>query len=153
MDSDISALGNLVMVFDGSAVSFYLPKTKQYGSIPASALNANDAGDLGDLKPEAMDDFMVSRYRSAADLVPGASFLREEGIDFGGAKVDCYVISVSLRGAAHTWWVDSKRYLILREYDAGSSSVFTTIKLGEPLPDELFKFEIPAGALKLDIHP
>jgi outer membrane lipoprotein-sorting protein len=46
--------------------------------------------------------------------------------------------------------VDQQRFLILREDDAGSSSVFTTIKLGQPLPDELFEFKPPPGARKIE---
>lgn len=146
-------LGEAVIVHDGSAVWFYFPKSNRYGSIPASASPAGASGDLGDLSPSAMDHFMMWRYRGAADFADKSKLLREDAIDVAGAKVACYVVTVSpRRGSAYTWWVDKKRYRILREDRAGSSTVFTAIKLGEPLPDELFEFEPPPGARKAEVE-
>ena len=152
MSGNDSAFSEGVIVYDGSAAWFYLPKSNQYGSFPASALTGDDAGDLKDLTPGAMDQFMMSRYRSAADLTD-SKFLREEKIEFAGAKVDCYVVSGSKGEVIYTWWVDKKRNRILREDNATSSSVFTTIKLGEPLSDNLFKFEPPPGARRVETQP
>ena len=55
------------MVYDGSALWFYLPKTNQYGSVPASALTADAPGDLGDMRPEAVDEFMMLRFARLAN--------------------------------------------------------------------------------------
>jgi len=100
----------------------------------------------------AMDHFMMWRYRGATGFTANAKFLREEVIEFAGAKVDCYVLTVSQKsgGYAYTWWVDKQRSLILREDNSETSSVFTTIKLDEPLPGDLFKFEPPPGARKIE---
>jgi len=146
-------LGQEVAVADGTVVWFYLPESNQYASIAASELTAA-GGDLGDASPAAMDTFMMWRYRGATGLNAGADFLREEAIGFAGAKVACYVLSVAQKkgGAPYTWWVDKQRYRILREDDAGSSTVYTTIKLGEPLPDELFQFKPPPGAQKIEMR-
>jgi outer membrane lipoprotein-sorting protein len=154
MSADLAAFGQAVIVHDGSAVWVYLPKSNQYTSIPISAMTADAPGDLGDLRPEAMDNFMMGRYRGAAQFAQGAKFLREEAIGVAGAQTDCYVLSISQKqgGPAYTWWVDRKRYVILREDLAGSSSVFTAIKLSEQLPDDLFKFEPPPGSRKLEIQ-
>jgi outer membrane lipoprotein-sorting protein len=139
------------VVYDGSAVWFYLPKLNRYASIPASQLTADAPGDLGDLRPEAIDEFLLGRYRRAADAAGGSRFLRNETIEIGGAKAACYVLTVSPGGSApYTWWVDQKRYRILREDHGDTSAVFTTIKLGEPLGDEVFRFVPPAGAKKLE---
>ena len=150
-DDDDSEPDAMVMVHDGSTLWFYLPKTNQYGFFPATELTADAPGDLGDASPEQMDRTMVGRYRGAATFME-AKFLREEGIEFGRAKVACYVLTVSETkgGMAYTWWVDQQRYRILREDNAQSSSVFTSIKLDEPLSDDLFKFEPPPGARKVD---
>ena len=43
----------------------------------------------------SLDDPM-SPYRGA-DAIEEAKYLRDETIDYAGAKVDCYVVSVSLR--------------------------------------------------------
>jgi outer membrane lipoprotein-sorting protein len=141
-----------VIVHDGSAVWFYFPKLNQYGSFPASSLTPSAPGDLGDLSPEAMDRFMMWRYRAAANSNTGSKYLREEAIDIEGAKVACYVLTISPErlGSAYTWWVDKKRYRIRREDHAGSSALFTAVKLDEEIPGELFKFEPPPGAKKVE---
>ena len=83
-----------------------------------------------------------------------AKFLRNEAIDFGGAKIDCYVLSIpsTIGRSGYTWWVDARRYLVLREDSSDSSSVFTTIRLGEPLSDDLFTFKPPVEAQRVDIQ-
>jgi hypothetical protein len=50
--------------------------------------------------------------------------------------------------AAYTWWVDKKNSRILREDHAGSSAVFTTIQLNDPVSDDLFKFTPPMARRK-----
>jgi outer membrane lipoprotein-sorting protein len=137
------------IVYDGSDVWFYFPKTNAYGSFPSSALNGG--GDLGDLKPEVMDRFMTARFRGAAGYTKGVQFLREESIEVAKAKVPCLVVMV-LTGASespYTWWIDKVRYRVLREDHEGTTSIFTSIRLEEPIRDELFKFEPPEGAKKL----
>jgi outer membrane lipoprotein-sorting protein len=144
--------GQAIIVHDGSAVWFYMLESNQYGSFPANKLT-DDASDLGDLRPAAVDHFMMWRYRAATDFT-ASKFLREDAIEFSGAKVDCYVVSVSQKegGFTYTWWVDKQRFRVLREDDNGSSSVFKTIKLDGPLPDEFFKFVPPPGAERIEVQ-
>jgi hypothetical protein len=54
------------------------------------------------------------------------------------------VLTVSQKkgGVPYTWWVDKEQHRILREDNPGSSTVFTSIKLGEPLPDSLFNLNL-----------
>lgn len=150
--SDLGEEG--VVVDDGSTLWFYFPKPNQYASMPVSSLTADAPGDLGDLRPEAMDHFLTWRYRGAADLTDGAKFLREESIERAGQKIDCYVLTVLplKRGLTYTWWIEKRTNRILREDDGGNSAVFTSIRLGEPIRDELFKFEPPPGARKLQMQ-
>jgi len=147
-------LGRGTIVYDGSAVWFYLPESNQYGSFPASALTPDAPGDLGDLRPEAVDSFLMQRYWGATDFAADTRFLREQPIEYGGAKVNCYVLSISEKETklAYTWWVDTKRHLILREDHGDSSTVFATIKLGGPIPDDRFKFTPPPGAQKVEMQ-
>ena len=135
--------GEALIVYDGDTLWFYFARQNQYGSFPTAALTAHGASDLGDMKPEFVDPSLMGRYRSATDFAGGAKLLRQEAINYGGAKVNCYVLSVSGKDGSspYTWWIDSTRYLILREDSADSSVVFTSIKLGEPIPDTVFKFE------------
>jgi outer membrane lipoprotein-sorting protein len=138
------------ITYDGSVVWFYLPKLNQYGSFPSAALTTANS-DLGDLKPEFVDEALMGRYRRAADFVGGAKLLREESIEIAGAKVLCYVVTVSADTSEtpYTWWIDKTRFRILREDHKGTRALFTTIKLDEPVREELFKFEPPPGAQKL----
>lgn len=147
-DTDLS---DGIMIHDGSTLWFYLPKSNQYASIPAARITADAPGDLGDMMPEAVDHFLMWRYRSAGDFVKGAKFLREESIEIVGAKVACFVLTVAPDSKLeYTWWVDKQTYRIVREDDAGNSAVFTSIRLNEPIRDELFKFTPPRGAQKME---
>jgi hypothetical protein len=124
----------------------------QYVSIPLSEL-ARAPGDLGDAAPAAMDHFMMWRYRGAADFADGPKFLREETLEVAGAKIPCFVLTVKppRSSLVYTWWIDKTRFRILREDDAGNSALFTTIRLGEPMADERFKFTPPPGARELEL--
>ena len=99
-----------------------------------------------------MDHFMTWRYRDATDFTAGSKFLREEAVEYAGAKVDCYVLTAAQRrgGVTYTWWVDKQNFRILREDSPGSSVMFKSVKLDEPLPDSLFKFVPPPGARKIE---
>ncbi len=154
LTGDDSAFNDVVTVCDGSTIWFDLRKSNQYASIPLSEATPGASGDLGDLRPEAVDQFAMMRYRRAADLIEGAKLIKEEEITVTGTKVDCYVVTVPVEGSklAYTWWIDKQHYRILREDNAASSAVFTTIKLNEPLPDNLFTFKPPPGAHKLEMN-
>lgn len=149
----LADVGDALVVDDGSAVWFYMRKSNQYGSFAASQLTADAPGDLGDISPEAMDYFMTSTFRKAATFAAESKFLREASINVAGVKADCFVVAVS-QGADSvvTWWVDRKTYRILREDLGDTSIVFTTIKLGGTLPNDLFKFVPPVGAHKVETH-
>jgi len=150
-DADTREAGTVTIIDDGSVIWFYMPKVNQYSSIPVSALNDAAAGDLADLKPERQDDSAMGRYRHA-DRSEESHYLRDESVDYAGTKVDCYVLSVSQEGIAHTWWIDKKNYRILRDDDAEASVVFTHIGLGEPVPDDLFRFVPPPGSKETSLQ-
>ena len=154
LGGDASDFGDTVIVCDGSFVWFYVGKTNQYASFPLGEATADAPGDLGDLRPEAIDLFIFARFRHAADFIDGSKFLREEVIDLAGRRVDCYVLAIPPKSElpAPTWWVAKNSYQVVRRDDAESSTVFSTIKLNEPLPDELFTFKPPPGAGKLEMH-
>jgi hypothetical protein len=113
----VSGAGEAISVYDGSAVWFYMPGANQYGTFPASVLAGDAPGDLADLRPEAMDSFMMWRYRGAGEFVDSARFLGEETIEFAGAKVSCYVLTVipEPKKPPYTWWIDKTSHHILRE--------------------------------------
>ncbi|HEX3743371.1 MAG TPA: hypothetical protein VHW09_05565 [Bryobacteraceae bacterium] len=144
--SDDAAPEKTLIVYDGSALWSYVAESNEYDTIPAGELTDGAPGDKGDLRPAAMDHFMMWRYRSATDFAAGAKVLREEALELAGAASDCYVVTLSTKTGAYTWWVDKRTFRILREDSPGSSSVFTTVKLDVALPDDLFKFVPPPGA-------
>ncbi len=94
MGGDID-LSDMTMVYDGSGLWFYLPKSNQYALFPASALTADGPGDDYEMRPEVMDLLLIGLYRKAVDLTAGAKFLRREEVDVARTKADCYVLSVS----------------------------------------------------------
>jgi outer membrane lipoprotein-sorting protein len=101
-----------------------------------------------------MNYFLTWRYRSADEFTDGAKILREESVTIAARKIDCYVLTVlpEKRGPTYTWWVEKTTSRIIREDDAGNSSVFTSIKLDEPIPNAVFKFEPPPGATKFEMQ-
>ncbi len=150
-------LGQGLVVHDGSNLWVYMPKANQYSSIPGDKLTADAPGDLGDGRPEFMDHSMMWRYRGAQDFANGAKLIRQETIDFGGKKLDCYVLQVVPTSGEfrnkepYTWWVDKSGYRILREDSPGSSDMFKVIRLNEPLSDDLFKFTPPPSAHRFEM--
>jgi outer membrane lipoprotein-sorting protein len=146
----IPGLDETVMIHDGATLWFYLPKSNQYLSIPADQLAPDNDQGRGNT-PEQMDRVVMQKYRAAADFIKGAKFLREDEIQVGAANVACYVISVPEESPGpYTWWVDEKSHRVLREVTSEGGTTYTIIKLGEALPDGLFKFKPPPGARKLN---
>jgi len=146
---DDPILEEMIIVDNGSTLWFYLPRSNQYGSLSADEAAADIEWSAH--TPEATDRVAVEKYREAAQYSNGAKLLREEEIEFAGAKVSCYVISVPEKAPGpYTWWVDKHSYRVLREASANGTTEYTSVSLGEPLPDSLFQFVPPPGAQKLD---
>jgi outer membrane lipoprotein-sorting protein len=144
---DDPQFGESVVVHDGAVVWLYLKESNEYTSFPANTLADDALASIGDLRPQAVDRFILSMVRDATNFAGRAKFLREEEIEFAGAKAACYVLSVP----SGTWWVEKRGYRVLRSEDQrGSALAFTVIKLNEPLPDDLFKFTPPAGAKRVE---
>jgi outer membrane lipoprotein-sorting protein len=131
-------MGEALMLFDGSLLWTYFPDEHLYYSLPINAFDPDAGGDLSHLGPDAFDRETMSAYRDAADSP--ADFIREEN--------GSYVVRITPKDhtPVQTWWVDKASYHVVRVDDDESSIVFTTIKLNEPLPDELFKFTPPPDA-------
>lgn len=120
--------------------------TGQQGGCSFAGTIGNDLPD--ELETGGVDFVTMSRYRDAENNAVVAKFLRDENIEIGGANVACYVVSLPEQNTRYTWWIDKKNSQVVREDSDKVSTIFTTIKLNETLPDELFKFEPPPGARK-----
>ena len=73
-------------------------------------------------------------------------------------KFNCYVCYVVIdtpfgNTDSATWWIEKKSYRVIRQDTGNSKVMFTAIKLGEPLSDELFQFKPPPSARKVGMHP
>jgi outer membrane lipoprotein-sorting protein len=127
----VAEFGDAVIVDDGSAVWFYVPKTNQYGSFPASQLTADAAGDLGDLRPEVMT-YSMTRFLEALNMAKGAKVLREESITVAGVKAACFVVAAPQSpddaSGSFTLWIDKKTYHVLREDSGDTNKVETHVE-------------------------
>jgi outer membrane lipoprotein-sorting protein len=123
------------LIYDSSTLWMYLPKSNRYASARSDQLTPNDR--------------TIGAFQPVFDDAGEARVLREESIAAGGdAAVECYVVHFQMSGA--TVWVDKRRFYILREDSATSSTTFKTVKLNEPISDDLFKFVPPEGATKIE---
>jgi hypothetical protein len=124
-----------------------MPKENQYGSISGDKLTPDAPGDLGDGSPEFLDAAFRAGFREMASHAKNGKLVREESIVVDGSSAACYVIE-NQDGIV---WIDKNRFVILRADTPELKMVFTTVKLNEPLPDDLFRFEPPPGAKKIEI--
>jgi len=102
------------------------------------------------------------------DGVKSARVLREEPVNLQSGPVPCYVVEVlyQLPSSARpgteaqpaTYWVDKDRYLVLKvryPLSIGASELIlirtvTKAVINQPLPDSLFQFTPPPGAVQVD---
>jgi outer membrane lipoprotein-sorting protein len=144
-----------VMVLDGKSAWTYAPKLKQYKKED----DPEPSESIGHLEEQFLD------YGSFTDSRDRAKILRKENLHFDGSIVECYVVEVR-NGLIDVYrlWVDSKRFLVLREDkeskdDSGAqyyslSTVFSSIELRRPVDSRLFAFSPPADSKRvLEIHP
>jgi len=147
LDRADGSFDQTVLVRDGSSAWWYHPRTNEYATFTSDQLP--NKGD-----PESFVVLAIGRFRDVSSS--SGHFLREETLEINGAKVPCYVVSLPVaipdsETSVHTWWVDEKSSHVVRDDDdEGSSVMFATVKLNEPLPDDLFRFVPPAGGHKLD---
>ena len=110
-------------------------------------------------EPEGMLSYFeafILAYRFGSAGESDAKLLRDESIEIGNTKADCYVIQfqpVRSPRSVTTWWIDKRRFLVLRDDQAGgsdhsfvgSSTVWIKTQTSG-VPDDLFLFAPPPGA-------
>jgi outer membrane lipoprotein-sorting protein len=141
--------GESLAVHDGTNLWIYLAGENRYRSISANELAADAPGDLGDARPEFLDMNFRSGFAAMADQAKNGKLLREDILAMGGTSVPCWVIVSKLDGQDATMWVEKDRSVILRIEAPGTNLTFTTVKVNEPLTEDLFKFDPPPGAKKV----
>jgi outer membrane lipoprotein-sorting protein len=150
---------NLTIVSDGNTAWNYAPGLNQY-TRKSTTLPLLDTEPPA-ITPETFvfqaDAVFLTRYAELAKASDHARFLRQETVQGAGGAAECYVflLQAPLPGFRdeYTWWVDKKRYLVLREDTKpesprrrASSTIYTTASINEPIAEELFHFTPPAGA-------
>jgi outer membrane lipoprotein-sorting protein len=152
-----AGLGEDNLYSDGKNAWVYSPSKNTYKAVqPGTA--AGDPLDDRNLKDEDMVPYALQMASLAMQqMLPSerasAKILREEKI----GDRDCYVIEMhdeTTPPEGALLWVDKSRLVILRgEQALNTAGVtqttradYTTAKVDEPLPDDLFTFKPPAGA-------
>jgi outer membrane lipoprotein-sorting protein len=146
---------------DGKKAWVYSPSKNTYMAVKPGAA-ANDALDEQKLKDEDVVAYALQMASLAMQqLLPSerasAKILREEKI----GERDCYVIEMhdeTTPPEGALLWVDKSRLVILRGEQALNTggvtqttrADYTTAKVDEPLPEDLFTFKPPPGAKQVD---
>jgi outer membrane lipoprotein-sorting protein len=138
--------GRFLIVADGQNVWSYQPPRNQYTrkaqvAEPVETLSYYKAPILG--------------YQLGPAIEGDARLVREESIEIGNTKADCYVIQfqpVRIPRPVTTWWVDKRRFLVLRDDQEGgaapleaSRTIWTRTQV-DGIPDDLFRFTPPPSA-------
>ncbi len=152
-------MGRMIISSDGARVWTYASGFNEY-TIDEVELPDPKAGPGAGESPFAQQFAMLLfiRYIGFAQLARQAHFAREETIDAGGGRADCYVVTIMGQGSEdYTWWIDKKRFVVLREdtrptdpANPATSVVFTVAQINEPLSADLFKFTPPPGSKLVD---
>ena len=138
--------GKILIVADGKNVWLYPAQPNRY-SRKAQAPEPDEAFSYFDI-------FLLP-YRFGSANESEARLLREESIEIGSTQADCYVIqfqSPDRPRFVSTWWVDKRRFLVLRDDQEGgpaplvrSRTIWIRTQL-DGVPDDLFRFTPPPGA-------
>jgi len=151
----VDEFDNITMVSDGSSAWNYVPEIQQYTKkgVTLPLLDTEPPAITPETFVLQADAVFLSRYAQLAKALDRARLLRQEKLN----GVDCYVIELQAPRPGYrdnyTWWVDTKRSLVLREDTAPesprrprSSVIYSLASVDEPLAEELFHFAPPAGA-------
>ncbi|HLG95856.1 MAG TPA: redoxin domain-containing protein [Bryobacteraceae bacterium] len=158
-------VGSTLIVSDGENTWMYVGPLKQYTRTPAASspdallksINPGIAQMLADFK--AKDPFLSS-------TVTG-----EEKVEMGGQPFDCFVVEakldridmpggMALTKGAMKMWIDKKTKLTLKQTAAATMEggslrrpaemnqtiSMLSVKLNDPVPEEMFRFTPPEGA-------
>ncbi len=151
--------GTVTMMSNGSTVWNYAAGLQQYTkkstSLPLADTEPPDV--TPDIFVFQAETSYITRYARLATAADHATLIRQETMQTGAGKVDCYVIQLKapLPGFRddYTWWVDQKRFVVLRDDTQPANTrwrptslVFSVANINEPLPEGTFQFTPPAAA-------
>jgi outer membrane lipoprotein-sorting protein len=155
----------IYVISDGKDGWAYSPKRNEYMKVKPGRAPATTLGDL-DFTPEMTVSYAIQMAQQALQAFKfgpavQASVVGDETLTIGGTAFDCVAISIEGRPfpkSTAKLWIDKARSVVLREDSrtpAGNvtesiSTVYSTVRLNESLPVELFKFVPPPGAKLVD---
>ncbi len=151
---DLGLETEMVAVSNGRNSVAYFPQLNQY-----VIDNAEDASSVLD----SMRNSVLPPHGAKLEA-ENARLLREASIATDAGPRTCYVIEIpeekepGIYPQSYTWWVEIGSNKLLREdrkrvAPRGSDesiTVYQTVKLDEPVPEELFVFTPPLGARKVE---
>lgn len=154
-DSEIS-------VSDGKLTWKALPANKIWSKTEVAQMTDVDSDEDASDEPQTFagqdlftqtQQALVSRYAALARVASMAQLEKSEKAKVNGSKVECYVISVVLKGSKHKIFIASDSFLVVRhiEIQAKGNAQYQfdtnvkTISLDPPAPD-VFEFEPPSGS-------
>ena len=84
--------GDILKRISEAYLWLHLISNNRYGMLNNAWLARMVSSGQQDVGPEAMRACMAGRFRQAPAMAEDASFLRTEILDYGGSKIECYVI-------------------------------------------------------------
>lgn len=152
-------------VSDGQSTWVYSTQLNQYTKRKAAAMAGEGTGEL--------ETGFMSKYWRMTEGLKQAEVLREEVVELEGKAVECYVVEASYEPAAESsnfedlpklFWIDKKRHIVLKDVSGviikapqpgaarylRQTTMFSIARINEPVPDDLFAFNVPEGAREAD---
>jgi len=129
-----------VVVSDGQTTWTYLPKAKLYKEAPGGISEATDP-----FTEHLAENWQLifGRFRDVSQLAASATREKDESVEVGGDKVECYVVKLRTPDAEHELWVDMNRFLVLR---------FQQIPLS-PRPGPPYHTTVTVNMVEADLNP
>jgi thiol-disulfide isomerase/thioredoxin len=159
-----SQAGDVVIVSDGENTWVYVGSLKQYTKAAAAS---NPESLVTSMMPGIND---VTNQLQSRDTYVSAEIVREEPVDLGGQKKDCYVVEaklakiklpggIEMSGGIQKAWIDKASRLTLKQtvtanmqggvipdpVQVNQAVTVTSATLDAPVPDSEFAFTPPEG--------
>lgn len=165
----VNTFGRFVVVGNLESAWIFLPEENVYMREDLSD-TAEDAPAMK-IRPRRFVDAALDQFRAVGEDTPSARYLRAETLKLGEVPHSVHVIEADYRpeGAPEvvdisptTLWIDAKTHLVLKQQvhivipdeeskvEVQETLAVVAASIGEELPDELFAFEPPEDAERVE---
>jgi TonB family protein len=143
-----------VTVFHDQGISIYSKDMSVYRTAPAAANRRETVNDSRHRR-DALEKIGFADYGSIENGMQSARLLLQESLVLDGEPVSCWVVEADYPGGVkRTFWVDSKRSVVLREVESEPQGEHTItvrkLSWNVPLSDTLFELKPPSVATRGD---